>query len=123
MTTMNFDDSGTLDPHTLEDLKTLQQHGSPSLLADLLGMFDLEIPTRIGAMRRAIESADLEALGNEAHRFKGGSQQLGATKLSQLCYSIETSARNHQPVDPAVIDELEREATLARNALSSVAGV
>jgi len=108
----------TLDTNILDELRSLQEHGGTDLLGELVELYLGDLPDRIDGIRAAVESKDSAALRREAHRLKGSSQQMGATRLAALCLELENLGRNNR-VDEAMnyFIPVEREASQVRQAL------
>jgi|GEM_PF-1589627 len=81
-----------LEGDALEELRRLEQGGYFSL-DDFLQQFKEDGRERIKKMWRALTDDDAEALEREAHTLKGGSRELGARRLSELCLELEKMAR------------------------------
>jgi len=108
----------TLDTNILDELRSLQEPGGTDLLGELVELYLGDLPDRIDGIRAAVESKDSAALRREAHRLKGSSQQMGATRLAALCLELENLGRNNR-VDEAMnyFIPVEREASQVRQAL------
>jgi len=76
------------------------------------------LPERMDGIRQAVAQADPASLRREAHRLKGSSQQMGATRLAALCLELENLGKNNR-VEEAMsfLAALEREAVHVRQAL------
>ncbi len=86
------EDLTTLDGVALEELRQLEAGGFFSL-EDFLRVFKRDGNTRLERMHQALCSADAELLEREAHTLKGGSRDLGALRLSALCFALEKMGR------------------------------
>jgi signal transduction histidine kinase/CheY-like chemotaxis protein/HPt (histidine-containing phosphotransfer) domain-containing protein len=64
------------------------------LLADVLTIFRSETPTRLDAIRQAIESGDTSELIGLAHSLKSSCHGLGASRMSALCAALELHGRS-----------------------------
>jgi PAS domain S-box-containing protein len=80
-----------LDPVILEELRTLAPQG----YREIIRQFLRSTPPKIGALRRAAEAGDDEALFRAAHNLKASSGNLGAAQLSAWCRQLETLAETH----------------------------
>jgi two-component system alkaline phosphatase synthesis response regulator PhoP len=65
-------------------------------LAEVLPLFNQEANEMIKSLKRAVEANDMEAIGLISHNLKGSSGNLGASRLVQLSFEMETDA--HQGV-------------------------
>ncbi len=81
-----------LEESALEELYRLEQGGYFSL-GDFLRQFAIDGRARIEKMHSALAAGDVAALEREAHTLKGGSRELGAQRLSELCFELEKMAR------------------------------
>jgi PAS domain S-box-containing protein len=61
----------------------------PGLLAEVVSTFLRETPGRIGPIRTAFDNDDATALQSAAHGLKGSAGAVGASRLAELCASIE----------------------------------
>lgn len=62
-------------------------------LTFLTETFTQDTPDMLAQMRQSAEQQDAEGLRRSAHTLKSSSATLGATRLSQLCLTLETQAR------------------------------
>jgi HPt (histidine-containing phosphotransfer) domain-containing protein len=56
---------------------------------DLIRMYREDAPAALSQIEAAVQGADPEALRASAHALKGSSANLGADRLSQLCFALE----------------------------------
>ncbi len=78
-----------LDLSVFEELKRLQKPGRPDIVAGLIALY-LETATEIAdKVVQSISNKDLEGLANAAHSLKSSSANVGATRLSKLCFELE----------------------------------
>ena len=100
-----------LDQVSLDDL---------DLRNELIRLFLSDAPAQIQALSQAVRMRDLHAWTAASHRLKGGSGNLGAERLAELCSEAEAAGRRGLSDDldtlfSAVQDEFGRaEAELAR---------
>lgn len=78
-----------LDMKVITQLKKLGGDDSGKFFRQLTEMYMKLTPSLLTAIRQNIESANLEAAGNAAHKLKGSSLNLGAAKIAALCKKIE----------------------------------
>jgi HPt (histidine-containing phosphotransfer) domain-containing protein len=110
-------DLPVLDMAALDDLKTLEDEGYFSL-SEVVGIFVEEGPQRIAVMRRAVEEKEAVDLQREAHTLKGGSRDLGAQRLVEVCQELEEKGKIASLDGTSeLIDRVEHEFALARDAL------
>jgi HPt (histidine-containing phosphotransfer) domain-containing protein len=80
----------TVDTKSLEVLRQEMRGRGIGWLIDLyLG----ELPNYLAEIESAVENKDCESIYLAAHKFKGGSANLGAQQIVQLCKLIEKNAR------------------------------
>ncbi len=91
-------------------LTTLEETLSKEAVRSLVKAFLADAPQRLTAIQAALERGDGKALSFSAHALKGGSAQLGASRLAALSQEIELRGRNEAPgaLQPRIA-ELERE--------------
>jgi len=58
----------------------------------LVEMFADKTPERLTEIRMAIEAGNVPAVGESAHKLKGGCLTLAATHMAELCEALETLA-------------------------------
>lgn len=75
-----------LEPSVVDPLRRL---GGDELVHQLFRTFLGHAPTRIGDLRSAAESRDLEALTRAVHSLRSSSAMLGAMELSELAGDLE----------------------------------
>ncbi|MDP7036193.1 MAG: Hpt domain-containing protein [Planctomycetota bacterium] len=88
----NEEDSVVLDPKSIESLRKLSA-GNPEFLLNLFGAYLQQCETGIPDLERMVASGESTAMGNLAHKLKGGAAQLGAVAMSEVCKQIEQIGR------------------------------
>ena len=83
--------------------------GDKELLAELFDIFLEDCPTRITAIKEAIQAKDVTKLKDAAHSLKGASGNISAKRLHQLFLKMEQAAKNS---DLTGVEVLLREADL-----------
>ena len=99
-----------LNPAVLDSLRQLGRDAEPDVLQEVLGIFLLDAPTRLEAIRRALRDRDGDALRRAAHALKGASAVIGATALAAACLALENMGKQNA-FDAAAegLDVTERE--------------
>ena len=82
-------DGGVVDDATLNELRALDRDGSGDSLRYVLTLYLDKSPQLMTRLAEAVEAGDAVAMGNLAHSSKSASANVGATKLSTLCESLE----------------------------------
>ncbi|HYM60668.1 MAG TPA: PAS domain S-box protein, partial [Thermoanaerobaculia bacterium] len=82
----------TIDRDALRGIRELGPNGG-DLLDELITIFLEESPSRMTALRLAIDEGDANSAWRTAHTLKSGCSNLGATKMVALCDAIERQAR------------------------------
>ncbi|MEK7990072.1 MAG: PAS domain S-box protein [Thiotrichaceae bacterium] len=59
----------------------------------LIDLYLGELPNYLAELESAVENKDTESIYLAAHKFKGGSANLGAQQIVQLCKLLESNAR------------------------------
>jgi HPt (histidine-containing phosphotransfer) domain-containing protein len=95
-----------LDPAALDELLAMAG-GDPTLLGELLTDFSTDADQYAAELDAAVEAGDDAALVRPAHSLKSNALNVGATRLAELCRSLEADARHG-----AVPDAAERVATI-----------
>ncbi len=83
----------TIDLNVLDGYRALQSESEPDIVTELIDMFLADLPSRVMALRQAVEAGDVPATRRTAHVLKGAAATLGATALAGLCDYIEATAR------------------------------
>jgi PAS domain S-box-containing protein len=76
-----------------KSLDTLRQEMKGRGIGWLIDLYLGELPNYLSELKAAVDSKDSESVYLAAHKFKGGSANLGAQQIVQLCRVIETKAR------------------------------
>ncbi|MFV0387213.1 MAG: response regulator [Pyrinomonadaceae bacterium] len=77
---------------------------------DCIDLFKNDVAKSIVRLQSAIETLNMEAIEHEAHKLKGGTSNMGATRLPELCSEIMISARNnHTDVITMLFTEFQHE--------------
>jgi signal transduction histidine kinase/DNA-binding response OmpR family regulator/HPt (histidine-containing phosphotransfer) domain-containing protein len=85
-----------LDVRALEQIRALQQPGSPDLLAKVIALY-LDSTARLTEqIRTALEAGDADGLRLAAHALKSSSGNVGATVLADIAMQLETYGREQQ---------------------------
>jgi PAS domain S-box-containing protein len=74
-------------------LRGLAQEFGTDVVVRLIDTFIFDTQKRLGALERAMNSRDPEAIGREAHGVKGSYTNIGATEMARLCVHLEKQAR------------------------------
>jgi PAS domain S-box-containing protein len=91
-------------------LRSLSEVG-PSMVETLVDVFARSTPPLLSELVAAVESADDEARRRLAHKLRGGSEAVGALRLSELASRLEdgggpADAAELEPVYAATLSEL-----------------
>jgi len=65
----------------------------PGLVRELVGLLEADAPTRLAALRKALETTDHEAAVREAHQLKGALGTLGLQRFADLARQMEDHLR------------------------------
>ena len=111
-----------LDPRVLDALRAL---GAPpgSLLREMAVAFLLEAPVAIAEMVEAVGEGDRGTVAFSAHKLRGTSGHLGATRLTEVCATLERAALHGDgaPME-ALLGPLRHEGALAIQAAQGLMG-
>ena len=66
--------------------------GDDSFIADLVDVFKTSTETSLERLRAAIATVDAPGIRAEAHKIKGGAQQVGADALAEVCQALELAS-------------------------------
>ena len=93
VTKIGFDD--VLNPATLKNLEALNSEDNPKFLQELFLLYLQHGPAAFFEMENRARSKQSDLMRSSAHRLKGLSFNLGATKLVEACQQIEEAGRNN----------------------------
>ena len=100
-------DQAVLDQAVLEGLRGLQEPGEPELLAELVEVFEQDVPPRLAALREGLEEGDAGTIERTAHTLKGGVGNLGAARMAETARLLEEAGRAGGLSDaPALLQRL-----------------
>jgi CheY-like chemotaxis protein/HPt (histidine-containing phosphotransfer) domain-containing protein len=109
------DSQNPLDESVLEGLREL---GDSSLLDELVELFVGETPSRLTALRDAVEGEDAEAVEQTAHALKGSCSNMGAWRMANLCAEFQELGRSGDLTPaPELLVQLQAEFDRVRAAL------
>ena len=98
-----------IDPDAWQSVLDLAPEGEQAaFVTELVGMLAELAPELISAMRADLARGDAAGLRYHAHKLKGCSVNLGASRLAELCQELESeAAAGRLPADPSVLAALE----------------
>jgi two-component system, sensor histidine kinase and response regulator len=112
-----------LDQKVLNNIRALDEEGSPSILDEIIGIYLEEAPDQLVQMHTALASRNALDLGNTAHAFKSASQNVGATHLGELCRQLERQCRaNELAMAEPLVSEIEQHFLAIRHLLMAEMG-
>ena len=87
----------------------------------LLETFISDADSRVSAIETALVDRNSEQVRELAHAFKGSSANLGAVKLSELCYALENIGREARLDDaPSVLNDISSEYQVVKDYFNSL---
>ena len=89
-------EAAKLDAEALNNIRALQQQGSPDILAKIVHMFISNSPKHLEKMEEAATTGNADLLRSSAHSLKSSSANLGATEMSTLCGELEQMGRDNE---------------------------
>ena len=88
---------------------------------DLLCVYIEDADERLPQIRSALNQGDAATLRELAHSFKGASGNIAASSLSELCFTLETAAKNNQLSDmDGVVSAIETEYAVVKQLLGNI---
>ena len=82
-----------IDHAVLAEFREVMSEEGGQMVAGLVTLYLKDSPLLIQDMRQAAECANLDDLRRAAHTLKGNSSQVGASRLSSLCFELEQAAK------------------------------
>ena len=83
--------SDSINKDTIEELKMLMEDD----FSILIETFITDSDERVDSLKSAIESMDANSVREIAHGFKGSSSNLGAVRLSEVSFELESMGRDN----------------------------
>lgn len=100
-----------VDDSVLESYRGLQEEGEPDLVTELIDIFLDDLPSRLAAIRSAVDLGDPKAIRLAAHSLKGGAASIGAARLAALSAALEAQGRSGEVATAATyVAPIERAA-------------
>ena len=91
-TAQNAGNPVLLDQARLDELRSLQHPGRPSVLQRVVEAYLRETPSLIEALQQAMQQQDRHALRVNAHSLKSSSANVGASQFAEQCLQLESQA-------------------------------
>jgi signal transduction histidine kinase/CheY-like chemotaxis protein/HPt (histidine-containing phosphotransfer) domain-containing protein len=114
-------DGTAIDHKVLDNIRALQQTGSPDLLGRMIKLYLDHTPELLEALRQAVERSDPDEIVRQAHSIKSSSAFVGAVRLSVLCKDLEALGRDGViQAAPASLAEIQTEYTRVERELDSM---
>ncbi|MHB8961459.1 MAG: response regulator, partial [Candidatus Limnocylindrales bacterium] len=85
--------TGVLDPELLAQLQRMDARTAGSALADVVRDFVREATAEVGALEDALAVHDSDSALATAHRLRGGSANLAASRLAAVLLQLEHAVR------------------------------
>jgi PAS domain S-box-containing protein len=82
-----------LDRKALDGIRALASETTPDLLDQVIRLYLESAPELLGRLRVGFAEGDHNAVRMASHTLKSSSANLGATRLAELCKTIELAAR------------------------------
>lgn len=96
----------SINTEMINDLKELMEDD----FSILIETFVSDADSRLQSLEAALAAKDNEQVRELAHAFKGSSANLGAAKLSEICFTMENLGRDCQLEQAnSVLHEIEAE--------------
>jgi histidine phosphotransfer protein HptB len=86
-------DPSIIDPHTIENLRSLNPGDNDEFLREIAGIFFEDTPLRIAELDQSLVAGDTPRFTRAAHSIKGSSANLGAVALRTVAEKLEYQAR------------------------------
>lgn len=109
-----------LDRAALEAIREFGHPGGPDILQQIIVLYLEDSPKRLDGLRSGLNGNDARAVELAAHTLKSTSANLGARKLADDCFKLETMGRKKNlDGSLAVLRRVERGFNQVRTALRS----
>ncbi|MEP7304128.1 MAG: Hpt domain-containing protein [Acidobacteriota bacterium] len=90
-----------LDQSVLADIRGLNTPDE-DVLGEVISLYVDDVPKQLSALAAAIGAGQTEVVRQIAHRLKGSSLGVGASRMASLCSAIECAAHDHA-IDHAAV--------------------
>jgi len=100
-----------LDRSILDDIRALNTPDE-DVLGEVISLYVADVPHQLSALAAAIAARQIEVVRQIAHRLKGSSLGVGASRMANLCSLIEWAARD-QAIEAAAVQAGELAAAFA----------
>jgi two-component system, sensor histidine kinase and response regulator len=115
------DERDVLDKQVLAALQELERISHAGLLAHLITLYLQEVPTQLAALHEAVAHGDAGRVEEVTHGLRGSAAQLGATRMTSVCTSLQEDAGTHNLSRAAArVADLTREFSRVQAALEAV---
>lgn len=94
----------SLHPADLSGLESMHRISGAGF-AELVGLFEEDMPQRISDLKRALHASDYRSASRIAHMMSGCCASIGAMHLSDLCHRLELQTES-SPSDESVLTQL-----------------
>jgi two-component system, sensor histidine kinase and response regulator len=111
----------SLDRTMLDGLRELEGEGEPDIVNELIELFLKDVLLQLTALRKAVDSGDVDSLKSIAHTLKGSCACIGAVRMVGLCMLLEEVGSNSGDFTraPGLLRRLEAEFGCVRSALEA----
>ena len=100
----------TFDLSVLREFSEVMGEGGIELAKELVRMYQKNSLDLIEDIQETLDGQNFASLQRAAHTLKGNSSQVGAARLSGLCFKLEQIAKSETPEGAqAVLDEIKTE--------------
>ncbi|MCW8129581.1 MAG: CHASE domain-containing protein [Planctomycetota bacterium] len=96
-------DLPVLDPVRLHELKDLFPEASAAELVQLVESFLKDARASVGSLRKLLSEGKIEEIRNVAHKLKGSSGNLAASRFSRLAVEIDRAGKDRHMADLAAL--------------------
>ena len=102
-------------------LKNLRDLGGDDFLGEVIDAFLADAPELLATLRRSLDERSNEELRRAAHTLKSNGATLGAEAFSELCRTLEQSAKTGELEEgPELVDRIEQEYRPLEEALAAL---
>jgi HPt (histidine-containing phosphotransfer) domain-containing protein len=90
---MSIPDTPVLDLNVIQSLKDLGGDDDPGLFQEVVELFLADTRTNVAKLEQALAARDPQCMHRVAHSMKSSSANVGAMRMSKLCFEIEKLGR------------------------------
>ena len=119
LTSANIDKYESVDPSVLEGFRDYIQSDEPDVVSEIIELYLEDAGRQITSLKKSILENDTDEIKARSHSLKGGSGNVGANRMQEICRQIEQNATDKAKTSE-LIKRLESEFEIATELLKEM---